>query len=310
VAGVCVWLWPRDRTQNPALSQDAAADASSSTDGPAPAPIEPPAQATPPSGEEPPGAEDQEPAGVDRGSRLDRELDALREAGDGDALRRRLGVVVLNDDLAPAVRARLLEEVDGLNRRLLFSATPLDGFITDTVRSGESYWTICRRLRSDQGIRVSPGLLQVINGVAPKSLRAGQSLKVPKEAVSLLVDKSDFTLYALLGGAYFKRYPIGIGRDGLTPEGTFTIGGKTAKPTWRDPKTGRSFKYGEAGHVIGSRWMGFLSEGRTTGYGIHGTIDPESIGQAESDGCIRLRNEHVEELFDLVPEGSDVVVRA
>jgi len=55
--------------------------------------------------------------------------------------------------------------------------------------------------------------------------------------------------------------------------------------------------------------MGFWQGGGPTGYGIHGTIEPESVGKAVSDGCIRLTNADVEALFELVPEGASVAVR-
>ena len=55
--------------------------------------------------------------------------------------------------------------------------------------------------------------------------------------------------------------------------------------------------------------MGFSNEHGKTGFGIHGTIDPESIGRAESAGCVRMNKDDVEELFDLVPQGSEVVIR-
>ena len=61
---------------------------------------------------------------------------------------------------------------------------------------------------------------------------------------------------------------------------------------------------------IGERWIGLDDgNGKPTSYGIHGTIDPSSIGKAHSRGCIRLRNEDVEEVYDFLGVGSEVVIQ-
>jgi len=57
-------------------------------------------------------------------------------------------------------------------------------------------------------------------------------------------------------------------------------------------------------NVLGSRWLGF----DLPGYGIHGTIDAASIGQQVTAGCVRLRNEDIEEIYSLVTIGTEVVV--
>ncbi|MCX5679981.1 MAG: L,D-transpeptidase [Candidatus Omnitrophica bacterium] len=56
--------------------------------------------------------------------------------------------------------------------------------------------------------------------------------------------------------------------------------------------------------MLGSRWLGISKPS----YGIHGTTQPESIGQSVTEGCVRMRNEEVKELYILVPEGTEVVI--
>ena len=84
------------------------------------------------------------------------------------------------------------------------------------------------------------------------------------------------------------------------------------RPSWSPP--GREpLPYGHPENIIGTRWLGLRAiEGTDTsikGYGIHGTIEPESVGTPSSAGCIRLRNEEVEELFDFIPEPSQAKLR-
>jgi lipoprotein-anchoring transpeptidase ErfK/SrfK len=57
-------------------------------------------------------------------------------------------------------------------------------------------------------------------------------------------------------------------------------------------------------NILGSRWLG-LSE---KSYGIHGTTEPQSIGRQVTSGCVRMRNSDVEELYQIVPEGTEVVI--
>ncbi|KAB2333791.1 MULTISPECIES: L,D-transpeptidase [Bacillaceae] len=91
----------------------------------------------------------------------------------------------------------------------------------------------------------------------------------------------------------------------LTPEGLFTITVKASDPYYRK----KDIPGGDPNNPLGTRWIGFdaeNSDGRT--YGIHGTNNPSSIGTYASLGCIRLQNEHVEALYDVVPIGTKVLV--
>ncbi len=236
----------------------------------------------------------------------------VREAeqtGDEDRVRRVLGRWCLDERL-PEERGREYQRrQDDLNRRIVFSSAPAAGFAFETVQRGDNYWKIGERLRKRRALLVAPGLLEEINHVPASRLQAGDRIKYPEEALSLLVDKSRFALYVLLGDVPVVRFPVGIGKDDQTPEGRFVIGGKMARPAWTDPRTGRTYRHGEPGHLIGSRWLAFFDGNLKTGFGIHGTSDPESIGRALSEGCVRLRNEDVERLYELVPDGVPVVVQ-
>jgi len=88
-----------------------------------------------------------------------------------------------------------------------------------------------------------------------------------------------------------KIYPVAVGKPGTpTPTGTYEIVTKIVRP----------------GGILGTRWMGLsIPNGN---YGIHGTFDPSSIGKEISNGCIRMYNHNVEELFNLVKIGTIVTI--
>ncbi|XEC93283.1 L,D-transpeptidase [Paenibacillus tarimensis] len=106
----------------------------------------------------------------------------------------------------------------------------------------------------------------------------------------IIVDLSDRRLYLLDGDTVVREFPIAVGKMlTQTPTGEYTIINKQRNP----------------GGPFGAFWMG-LSRPH---YGIHGTNDPSSIGQAVSHGCIRMYNEDVLALQALVPVGTKVTIR-
>ncbi|NEU30777.1 L,D-transpeptidase [bacterium LRH843] len=99
-------------------------------------------------------------------------------------------------------------------------------------------------------------------------------------------------------------YKIATGKIGdETPLGTFTVTVKAVDPYFRR----KNISGGDPMNPLGTRWIGFDArdtDGRT--YGIHGTNQPETIGHAVTAGCIRLPNELVEKLYEMVPLGTTI----
>lgn len=94
-------------------------------------------------------------------------------------------------------------------------------------------------------------------------------------------------------------------KEDLTPEGLHTITVKAKNPYYRK----KEIDGGNPKNPLGTRWIGFdakETDGRI--YGIHGTNNPASIGKYVSEGCIRMQNEAVESLFDLIPIGTKLLV--
>ncbi len=142
----------------------------------------------------------------------------------------------------------------------------------------------------------------------PGRIKAGQRIKVIKGPFAAVADLSDFTLTIHAHGYYVRRYPVGVGADESTPMGTFRVVLKEANPKYFGPDV--VMERDDPANPLGERWIGLDDGGgRPTSYGIHGTIDPGSIGKAESRGCLRLRNEDVAEVYDLLGVGSEVVIQ-
>jgi lipoprotein-anchoring transpeptidase ErfK/SrfK len=118
-------------------------------------------------------------------------------------------------------------------------------------------------------------------------------------------------LYYVLGNNRAIRYGVGVGRDGFTWNGIHTVSAKREWPDWRPPPEmikrqpylPRHMK-GGPGNPLGARALYIGS----TIYRIHGTHDPESVGEADSSGCIRLTNDDVIDLYERVKVGAKVIV--
>ena len=76
------------------------------------------------------------------------------------------------------------------------------------------------------------------------------------------------------------------------------------QPRWYTD--GGIIEYGEEGHLLGERWIGFRNEPGANGLGIHGTNEEATIGTKCSNGCLRMRNDDVIELYDFMLPGSQV----
>lgn len=136
---------------------------------------------------------------------------------------------------------------------------------------------------------------------------------------TIIIDPRSHFLYLQLENAKALRYGIGVGRAGLVFRGSAEVGRKAKWPSWtptknmikREPDKYAKFANGVPGgpnNPLGSRALYLYRNGNDTYYRIHGTTQPSSIGRSVSNGCIRMLNEHVEDLYERVPLGAKVVV--
>ena len=145
-------------------------------------------------------------------------------------------------------------------------------------------------------------ILKANNLKSPGVVHLGRKLKIHNEKFGIVVDKSQNILTLKSGDKIVKTYHVSTGINNCTPVGTFKIITKIINPTWYT--TGSVVPPDSPKNILGSRWLG-LSE---KGYGIHGTTEPQSIGRQVTSGCIRMKNSDAEELYQIVPEGTEVVI--
>lgn len=145
--------------------------------------------------------------------------------------------------------------------------------------------------------------LSKLNRVDPKRIQAGRRLKVVRGPFSAVVEVDDFSITVHLQGYYVRRFPVGVGRDRSSPIGRFAVLNKVVNPQYTDPD-GRVIAGDDPANPLGERWIDLGNS-----YGIHGTIEPDSIGHAASRGCIRLNDKDVVNVYDFLRVGSEVVIR-
>ncbi len=137
---------------------------------------------------------------------------------------------------------------------------------------------------------------------------------------TIVIDRRNHFLYLQLTPRIARRYGVGVGKAGLAFRGSATIGRMAKWPSWRPTKNmirrepRKYAKYangvpGGPGNPLGSRALYLYRENRDTLYRIHGTTQPSSIGRSVSNGCIRMINAHVEDLYSRVSIGAKVVVQ-
>lgn len=148
----------------------------------------------------------------------------------------------------------------------------------DTVRSIAAAFEVTSR-----------ELLTINPRLNPNNMTVGQVICIPlaPSSVEIIININAKRLAVYKNGKLFRQYVVATGKEETpTPTGAFTLINKQVNP----------------GGPYGTRWLGLSKRG----YGIHGTNEPSSIGENASNGCVRMFNEDVEALFDIVPVGTVV----
>jgi|SRR5579872_4417534 len=143
--------------------------------------------------------------------------------------------------------------------------------------------------------------LMAVLAIAACDVRASETREAnTSEHRRIVVSVPDRKLVLFEGDRVLRIYDVAVGKPSTpTPQGKFAIINRVPNPTYYAP-TG-SVAPGR-NNPLGSRWMGLSAKG----YGIHGTNVPSSIGKAASHGCVRMRKQDLEELFEMVTVGTTV----
>jgi lipoprotein-anchoring transpeptidase ErfK/SrfK len=167
---------------------------------------------------------------------------------------------------------------------------------------------------------VSWELLCRLNNMSdPKRLRAGATIKVIQGPFHAVVSKSQYRLELYLGapggpGSMFVRsFPVGLGKSNSTPTGKWAVNDtKQKNPKFWGAAELSPMEADDPKNPLGEFWLGLDGlEGAalgSEGYGIHGTIEPDSIGKAASHGCIRLRDGDIDLVYEALMPGKSTVV--
>lgn len=166
------------------------------------------------------------------------------------------------------------------------------------VKKGDSLYVIAKKFNS------TVEMIKTINNLSNDVIYPGQKLKLNTDVFSVLIIKKDNKLTLLKNGQSYKSYTVATGKGDKTPVGVFTVTDKMVKPAWTNLE-GKVIMPDSKDYEIGERWMALSAKG----FGIHGTNDDAKIGQYVTSGCIRMFNNDVIELYNIIPKGTVVEIK-
>ncbi len=243
---------------------------------------------------------------------------ALLDAGNLVAGRRMLNDALTSGQLNAADIQRAKELIATANESLVFSprrATDDPYVGAYTMQGGD------RLTKLASANSVTWDFIKRINNISDeRRIRAGQTLKTIKGPFHAVVSKSKFTIDLYLGSPgekgsmYVRSFGVCLGAHGSTPTGTWMVApqSKLKNPKWWGTADEPAKEAGDPLNPLGKFWIGLQgTDGDAVGkegFGIHGTIDPASIGKEMSHGCIRLVNENVEWVYQMLVDGKSTII--
>lgn len=222
--------------------------------------------------------------------------DAIVKSGEllqaQDAYREVVSAYVTRPDIGSVQK-----KLEDLNMKVILSAIEVpDKTVIYEVKKGDMLGLIADKYHT------TVAFIKKQNGLNSDVIRLGTRLRIWTGRFSVVVDKSQNILTLQSDGEVVKVYHVSTGRDNITPVGTFKVINKLFNPPWTH--NGKVIPASSPENILGTRWLGF----DVPGYGIHGTTQPESIGQQATAGCVRMLNTDVEELYDLLPLGTEIII--
>jgi hypothetical protein len=242
------------------------------------------------------------------------EGDRALAAGNPVQARALLSRAYVSSEITRADQSTLRDKLSAINEDLLFSPRIVPGDPMSevySIASGDSLVRVTKR----RELAVDWRLIQRVNRISdPGALKIGQKLKLIRGPFHAIVHKADFRLDLFHGSPdeperwqYIRSFRVGLGEGNSTPVGAFTIrsNSKLVNPHWVNPRTGEKFDANDPKNPIGEYWLGWDGVGDSAlykGYGLHGTIEPDSIGQQKSMGCVRMGAEDIKLIYELLVE--------
>lgn len=157
-----------------------------------------------------------------------------------------------------------------------------------------------------ESVVVRPTVAPLPAEVVPEMMPAA-AVEATEQTVRLKLSLSDRKVYVYRGESIEATYPVAVGKAGWeTPTGEFKVISQINQPGWTNPFTDEVVPPGPE-NPLGDRWIGFWTDGTNT-IGFHGTPNRESVGRAASHGCVRMYNEDIRKLFEIVALGTPVTV--
>jgi len=209
---------------------------------------------------------------------------------------KKLYMDIINQFPESEIISEIQKKLWDLNIEIIFSGLITEGSQVYEVKPQDTLSKIANKYHT------TVSLIKESNDLETNTIRPNDRLKIITATFSIVVDKSQNTLTLKMDDKIVKIYRVSTGKNNCTPTGEFTIVNKLKDPVWY--KTGAIVPAESPENILGTRWMGLSKKG----YGIHGTTDPESIGKQITEGCIRMSNEDIEELFKIVPRGTKVTI--
>jgi hypothetical protein len=237
-------------------------------------------------------------------------MDAVRKTlADGKLADAQLALSTLyaNPDLPADQTKQITELLDQLAGTVIYSR---QSYLEPpyAVQPGDTIERVAQRYK------VPWQLLARINGLLPpgvpiadetlkdQPLPAGKELKVVQGPFDAVVQLGKRQLTLMVQNRYAGRFPIGVGRDQAKLDGEYTVGMKTLNPPYYGPD-GVTINANDPQNPLGSAWIGL-----TDRIGIHGAVDPQSIGRDNNRGTICVGDRDLQDLYGILSVGSRITI--
>ena len=241
----------------------------------------------------------------------------LLDSGQPVAARLQLSSLLRSGSLTDSEAAQARGVLTDISDNLVFSKEikANDPFAIEyIIRGGDTLSGIVQKM----GLQVNWRFIQRINDIPQASgIRPGQNIKLITGPFHAKVDKDTYRIDLYQGDGneqvFVRSFRVGLGEFNSTPTGLFKVrkNSKLVNPTWVNPRTREFFSADNPMNPIGERWIGLEGvEERTmdlSGLGIHGTIEPNTIGTQSSMGCIRMSSSDITQVYEMLAEGVSTV---